>query len=317
MPAGTSSSVGSSAIRLAEGTTLCPRSSKKRRKRRAISADSISAAILYVRSCLIFGEPVLGPQLDFARGGLAERVRGELAHLGEQVRRAADGPAGQVLGAQGPQPADDPEGQRGAERHVEEPANHRLRLSVLASMALRTPWPSAEILMSGPVTRLWVSPLSLAAWALTCLTSLVMASTATSWRLASVTVRVTSSISGSTRSLSSATILVVSLSSRASLTSTITRKQTRIAQNMAAIRPATSPALSISGSVPVGSMECRKPYRARSWPRAHREHVAVGSSPGTAHAPRRTCRSWPWYGRTPRARDRRSAGATPPRAGSG
>src|ERR1035441_3619722 len=42
IPALTSSSVGSSAIRLAEGTTVWPRCSKYVRKRRAISADSIS-----------------------------------------------------------------------------------------------------------------------------------------------------------------------------------------------------------------------------------------------------------------------------------
>src|SRR3954467_12858976 len=48
MPALTSSRVGSSATRLAEGTTVCPRSSKNPRKRRAASADSISVAILVV-----------------------------------------------------------------------------------------------------------------------------------------------------------------------------------------------------------------------------------------------------------------------------
>jgi hypothetical protein len=41
IPAFTSSSVGSSAIRPADGTTVCPRSSKKPRKRRATSADSM------------------------------------------------------------------------------------------------------------------------------------------------------------------------------------------------------------------------------------------------------------------------------------
>src|SRR3954454_15020476 len=42
MPAGTSSSVGSSAMRDADGTTVWPRSSKKRRKRLRISADLIA-----------------------------------------------------------------------------------------------------------------------------------------------------------------------------------------------------------------------------------------------------------------------------------
>src|SRR5579859_1128079 len=42
MPATTNISVGSSDTRLAEGTTVCSRCSKKVRKRRAISADSIS-----------------------------------------------------------------------------------------------------------------------------------------------------------------------------------------------------------------------------------------------------------------------------------
>src|SRR5581483_6843013 len=48
IPAGTSSRVGSSAIRLAEGTTRCPRSSKNRRYRRAISADSMSGILLVI-----------------------------------------------------------------------------------------------------------------------------------------------------------------------------------------------------------------------------------------------------------------------------
>src|SRR5699024_6957137 len=45
MPAGTNRRVGSSATRLAEGTTVCPFFSKKLRKRRAISADSIDALL--------------------------------------------------------------------------------------------------------------------------------------------------------------------------------------------------------------------------------------------------------------------------------
>src|SRR6516225_4445603 len=45
MPAFTSSRVGSSAIRLADGTTVCPCCSKKVRKRRTISADSIGAIL--------------------------------------------------------------------------------------------------------------------------------------------------------------------------------------------------------------------------------------------------------------------------------
>src|ERR1035438_1977371 len=50
IPALTSSSVGSSAIRLAEGTTVWPRCSKYVRKRRAISADSISGHPPHSRS---------------------------------------------------------------------------------------------------------------------------------------------------------------------------------------------------------------------------------------------------------------------------
>lgn len=42
MPALTSSRVGSSATRDADGTTVWPRSSKKRSQRRRISADSMS-----------------------------------------------------------------------------------------------------------------------------------------------------------------------------------------------------------------------------------------------------------------------------------
>src|SRR3954463_14807499 len=48
MPAGTSSSVGSSAIRLAEGTTVCPFFSKNRRYRRATSADSMLPVLALV-----------------------------------------------------------------------------------------------------------------------------------------------------------------------------------------------------------------------------------------------------------------------------
>src|SRR4051812_10671879 len=98
IPALTRSSVGSSAIRLAEGTILCPRSSKKRRKRRAISADSI-VAILCVDVDVrpVFSgpgvvrvvEPEAGAQLGFALSGLAERVRGKVSHPLDHARGGA------------------------------------------------------------------------------------------------------------------------------------------------------------------------------------------------------------------------------------
>src|SRR5689334_6279904 len=88
MPAFTSRSVGSSATRLAEGTTVCPRSSKKRRKRRAISADSISAAILYVVDSVLAGgcainavDPEPGAQLGFPARRYAADVVGEVPDL--------------------------------------------------------------------------------------------------------------------------------------------------------------------------------------------------------------------------------------------
>src|SRR3954467_660635 len=54
MPAGTSSSVGSSAMRDADGATVWPRSSKKGRNRRRISSD-----LLWPTSLLV---PVLRPR---------------------------------------------------------------------------------------------------------------------------------------------------------------------------------------------------------------------------------------------------------------
>src|SRR3954467_13478932 len=60
MPAGTSSSVGASAIRDADGTAVWPRSSKKRRNRRRISADLIGPTSLLV--------PVLRPRCLYTRG---------------------------------------------------------------------------------------------------------------------------------------------------------------------------------------------------------------------------------------------------------
>src|SRR5947209_7205616 len=71
MPAGTNRSVGSSAMSDADGTTVWPRSSKKRRKRRRISADligliSLLVPVLQLRSvqtqCL--------PELVFALCGI-------------------------------------------------------------------------------------------------------------------------------------------------------------------------------------------------------------------------------------------------------
>src|SRR5215475_5385567 len=79
IPALTSSSVGSSATRLAEGTTVWPCCSKKLRKRRTISADSM-AAILHLDS---------GPDTPGAgkRTGQRPDVRCSLApDLAEAVR---------------------------------------------------------------------------------------------------------------------------------------------------------------------------------------------------------------------------------------
>jgi len=78
MPALTSSSVGSSAIRLAEGTTSCPRSSKKRRKRRAISADSISVVVLVYFGLRVESERIA--QLVLAGVHGVSDVIGELAY---------------------------------------------------------------------------------------------------------------------------------------------------------------------------------------------------------------------------------------------
>src|ERR1700739_1781641 len=58
IPALTSNRVGSSATRLADGTTVCPRCSKYLRKRRTISAASITA-ILHLDM------PALRPARDF------------------------------------------------------------------------------------------------------------------------------------------------------------------------------------------------------------------------------------------------------------
>src|SRR3954470_5645755 len=65
MPALTSSSVGSSATTDADGTTVCPRDSKKRRKRSRISAEFMgpsSSFVLIDAECL--------PQLRLALGGV-------------------------------------------------------------------------------------------------------------------------------------------------------------------------------------------------------------------------------------------------------
>src|SRR5690625_604538 len=71
MPAGTSSSVGSSATRLAEGTTVCPFFSKKLRKRRAISAVSIDALLcIRTNACAFCGWPPGTRPVDDNGGGL-------------------------------------------------------------------------------------------------------------------------------------------------------------------------------------------------------------------------------------------------------
>src|SRR3954469_14146426 len=102
MPALTRSSVGSSAMRLAEGTTVCPRSSKKRRKRRAISADSMSAAILYLVVIGVFHsvEPQPGPQLGFSPGRALQGVSGEIPHLLQSAGGVVRGATGQVVRVQ-------------------------------------------------------------------------------------------------------------------------------------------------------------------------------------------------------------------------
>src|SRR5690606_38762866 len=273
MPAGTSSSVGSSAIRLAEGTTVCPRSEKKRRKRRAISADSISAAVLFVVGlgwvdCAAAGlegsrgaecgwtpvvrqgpavgrpaagrdvhavEPVFGAQLHFPG-------RGEVAHVGDELpqrrpgpRGGVDRPAGDVVGMERADLAHRPHRRHKAQGEVEQPPDHDRRRP---SRARRTPYRKADTFTREPVIKPEATRETLAAWSLTSFTLPAMASTVTSCRLASPIVTDTSSSSGSTRSLSSDTIFVVSVSSRASFTSTMARKQVKIAQNRATISPA-------------------------------------------------------------------------------
>src|SRR3954467_411736 len=71
MPAGTSSSVGSSAMRDAGGTTVWPRSSKKRRNRRRISSDLIgptSLLVLVLRPRCLYTECL--PELFFTLCGV-------------------------------------------------------------------------------------------------------------------------------------------------------------------------------------------------------------------------------------------------------
>src|SRR6478735_9410988 len=110
MPAGTRSSVGSSAIRLAEGTMVCPRFSKKRRKRRAISADSMSAAILYVVVIGVLNsvEPEPGSQLGFPLGRAVQGVAGEFPHLVQGSGGVVHGAPGQVVRMQCLQLTHDP-----------------------------------------------------------------------------------------------------------------------------------------------------------------------------------------------------------------
>ncbi len=114
-------------------------------------------------------------------------------------------------------------------------------------------------MISGPVKMVWVTALSFAACPLTCCTSLVMASTAMSCLLVSLTVTLMSSSSGARRLFRSETALVVSLSSLASLTSTMTMTQTRTIQPVAAISPATSPAVSIRASPSYAGPERQDP----------------------------------------------------------
>src|SRR3954467_15542438 len=124
MPALTSSSVGSSAIRLAEGTTSCPRSSKKRRKRRAISADSISVAVLVCFDWRIESERVTQFVLACVHG--VANVVGEVAYGPAD----SGGLVNERLGCQGTYQALEPESSPRAEDNPhdqpEQPADHRL-----------------------------------------------------------------------------------------------------------------------------------------------------------------------------------------------
>src|SRR5690606_36838950 len=120
MPALTSSRVGSSATRLAEGTTRCPRSSKNARKRRATSADSISVAILVVVSGVVVDDrvtrlehPAAGGQLGVRRSlvhadGLAQLLFTG-THLGTHVRDEMPQPLARTL-PRGHRPRRDPLG---------------------------------------------------------------------------------------------------------------------------------------------------------------------------------------------------------------
>src|SRR4051812_20756725 len=78
MPALTSSSVGSSATSDAEGTTVCPRASKKRRNRSRICADFIgrrSSLVLVQLAVIWWVDAERFTQLDLSLGGVVLDLR--------------------------------------------------------------------------------------------------------------------------------------------------------------------------------------------------------------------------------------------------
>src|SRR3569833_769447 len=137
MPALTSCSVGSSATRLAEGTTSCPRSSKKRRYRRASSADSISVVVLVCFDLRVEAERVA--QLVLAGMHGVSYVGGEVAYgLADSGGLVHESLWGQrthktLEPERGPCAEADPQEQ------PEQPADHRLPSWLREPIALRTP----------------------------------------------------------------------------------------------------------------------------------------------------------------------------------
>src|SRR5438309_11078248 len=127
MPALTSSRVGSSAISDADGTTVWPRSSKKRRNRRRISADLIAPTSLLLPvvevRCV---EPQRLAQLVLALRGVrlhlcppcGDPVAGSSSLRGEPLRRPLVCRCGH--------PAYDEHARRSAERDVEQPSHRPL-----------------------------------------------------------------------------------------------------------------------------------------------------------------------------------------------
>src|SRR3954451_21022445 len=112
MPALTSSSVGSSAISDADGTTVWPLLSKCPRKRLAISSDRIVEPEPFAQLLLPLGHPLADvlAELPDRVAEAAERTRDRL------VRANPLGGLGQL--------PDDQDPRRRAERDVEQPARH-------------------------------------------------------------------------------------------------------------------------------------------------------------------------------------------------